>query len=109
LAYLKQPKSAEAYVDLVDQALTETQELRASFDYEMDEASQAPAFLEPLERALRDLRASMGDGSYYFENRDLPFMRLVHRYRSAIPFAELLATINRTHREGLDISGEEAE
>ena len=103
MGLISKPKTAEEYVKLVEQAVIEVSELRASLEYDMEEEGQRYAFLEPLEQEVRRLRASMADGSYQFENKDLPFMVIVNRFKSRIPFSDLLATINRTHREGLDI------
>ena len=104
MPYIDRPKSAEEYVELVESALDELNELTASYEFDVEDAGSAVAILEPLKEGLRKLRASMADGSYFFENKDLPFMVLVNRYHQAIPFTEVLATINKTHREGLDIS-----
>ena len=103
MSLIAKPKSADEYVKLVEQAVTELNELRASLEYDMEEEGARYAFVEPLEQEVRRLRASMADGSYQFENKDLPFMVIVNRFRSRIPFSDLLALINRTHREGLDI------
>ena len=107
MPYMKRPQTAEQYVEMVEQAIVEVQEMRASLEYDMEEEGYQDLFLVPLEEALTKLRKSMADGSYHFENKDLPFMELVRRYRSQLPIAELLATINRTHREGLDAEGED--
>lgn len=106
MAFSQKPKTAEEYVRLVEQAIVEVDELRASLEYDMEDAGSTLGFLEPLAESLRKLRASMADGSYYFENADLPFMAIANRNRRHIPFVDLLALINDTHRNGLDI-GEE--
>lgn len=103
MSLISKPKSAEEYVKLVEQAVIELSEFRASLEYDMEEEGARYAFLEPLEQEVVRLRASMADGSYRFENKDLPFMVIVNRFRSRIPFSDLLALINRTHREGLDV------
>lgn len=107
MPYMKRPQTAEQYVEMLEQAIVEVQEMRASLEYDMEGEGQLDAILAPLEEALNQLRQSMADGDYHFENKDLPFMDLVKRYRSKLPIAELLATINRTHREGLDAEGED--
>lgn len=107
MPYMKRPRTAEQYVEMVEQAIVEVQEMRASLEYDMEGEGGVDAILIPLEEALTQLRQSMADGDYHFENKDLPFMDLVRRYRSKLPIAELLATINRTHREGLDAYGED--
>lgn len=104
--YSVRPKTPEEYVRLVDQALIELDELRACFDYDMEAMGSPPAYLDPLEAGLKRLRASMADGSYVFENRDLPFMEVANKHKAQLPFSHLLAVINHTHRNGLDV-GEE--
>lgn len=99
------PKTAADYVHLVDQAIIEVEELKASYEFDVEDAGSDTGFLEPLEKELRRLRAAMGDGSYCFGNQDLPFMDIVNRYKSRIPFSALLAMINFTHRNGLDAEG----
>ncbi len=99
----RRPRTPEEYVRLVEQAIGEVHDLRAGLDYDIEEEGARYVFLEPLEKALTELRASMADGSYHFANEDLPYMKLVNRFRRSIPFAKLLARINETHRKGLDI------
>ena len=101
--YSVKPKTAEAYVRLVEQALIEIDELRACYEFDMDDAGGQLGYLEPLEQGLQELRNSMADGNYQFENRDLPFMEIANKYKSQLPFANLLAVINHTHRNGLAV------
>lgn len=103
--YEKRPKTAAEYVKLVELALAELEEMRACHEYDMGSDGDALGFLEPIEAHLRKMRAGMADGSYYFENEDLPFMALANRFRNQIPFMDALATINLTHRQGLAIDG----
>lgn len=98
-----QPKSAEAYVDLVNQAIIEVEELKASYEFDMEDAGAHFAYLNPLLEQLQTLRQQMADGSYYFDSSDLPFMEIANRYKSLIPFSSLLAMINHTHRHGLAV------
>ncbi len=101
---LGRPKTAEAYVELVDQALFEIEDLRAAAEYDMDSLGAATEFLEELERDVRALRASMADGSYLFGKEDLRFVNVVAKQDERIlPFKRLLLKINETHRNGLDI------
>ena len=101
--YSIRPKSAEEYVRLVEQAIIEVDELRACWEYETEEMGSQPQYLEPIERELRKLRASMADGSYEFGREDLPFMEVANKHKAQLPFANLLAVINHTHRNGLDV------
>lgn len=98
------PRTAEAYVELVDQALFEIEELRFSAEYDMDSLGEAMDFLDPLEAGIKKLRASMADGSYRFEDEDLSFMKYVEKHSIAVlPFQHLLRIINATHRKGLQV------
>lgn len=100
---IKRPKTAEAYVTLIDQALYEIEDLRMAAEYDMDSMGPMP-FLESLEAMVRDLRQSMRDGSYRFANEDLPFMNIVAKTAdNKLPFKFLLQMINETHRKGLNV------
>jgi len=101
---MPKPKTAEEYVDLVDQAIFELEELRMAAEYDMDAMGGVFEFLDELEALAHQLRASMADGSYHFANEDLPFMPIVNtRSEQVLPFKELLRVINETHRSGLDV------
>ena len=104
---LGRPKTAEQYVDLIDQALFEIEDLRAAAENDMDSMGAATDFLEELERDVRRLRESMADGSYRFGTEDLPFVRVVeHQDERILPFRVLLLKINETHIKGLQVEDE---
>jgi hypothetical protein len=97
-------KTAQEYVDLVDQVIFDLEELQASTAYDIDDIEGIPAYLDVLLKEVRELRVSMADGSYLFGREDLPFMRLVRRSNEkALPFIRLFYRINQTHKQGLDI------
>jgi hypothetical protein len=98
--------TAEEYVELVDQVIFDLEDLMASTAFDFDEIDNSPAYLGLLLKEVRELRASMADGSYLFGRNDLPFMRLVKRSNEkALPFIRLFYRINQTHKQGLDIPG----
>lgn len=104
---LGRPKTPEEYVDLVDQAVFEIEDLRLAAEYDMDSMGAATDFLQGLENDVRALRQSMADGSYTFGQENLRFMRVVEPQDERIlPFKQLLMKINETHIKGLD-AGEE--
>jgi hypothetical protein len=99
--------TAEEYVELVDQVIFDLEDLMASTAFDFDEIDNSPAYLGLLLKEVRELRASMADGSYLFGRNDLPFMRLVKRSNEKeLPFIRLFYRINQTHKQGLDISGD---
>ncbi|HFD78803.1 MAG TPA: general secretion pathway protein GspF [Gammaproteobacteria bacterium] len=105
---LGRPKTAEEYVDLVDQALFEIEELRLAAEYDMESMGAATEFLSDLQRDVQKLRDSMADGSYRFGKEDLPYVKVVeHQDERILPFKQLLLKINETHIEGLDVEGDE--
>lgn len=98
------PKTVEQYVELVDQAIFEVEEVRLAAEYDMDSMGGALDFIEDLEKGLQVLRQSMADGSYKFADQNLPFMGIVRSVNDMLlPIKSLLHTINETHRNGLDI------
>lgn len=97
-------RTAQEYVELVDQVIFDLEELIASTAYDVDEIDSTPAFLGLLLKEVRELRASMADGSYLFGRQDLPFMRLVKRSNEkTLPFIRMFYRINQTHKLGLDV------
>jgi hypothetical protein len=104
---LGRPKTPEEYVDLVDQALFEIEDLRLAAEYDTDSMGAATEFLEELEGDVRRLRESMADGSYQFGKENLPFVKVVEAQDERIlPFKMLLLKINETHINGLDVEGD---
>ncbi|MCK5382189.1 MAG: hypothetical protein KAJ65_00410 [Gammaproteobacteria bacterium] len=101
-----QPKTAEEYVRLVDQALDELGDILEAASYDFDEVESNLDFIEALKKELTEMRASMRDGSYQFGRNDLPLMRIVKkRTEKELPCIRLFYIINQTHRQGLDTSG----
>jgi hypothetical protein len=101
---LGRPKTPEQYVDLIDQAIFEIEDLRLAAEYDMDSMGAATEFLSELEQDVRQLRQSMADGSYRFGKENLPFVKVVENQDERIlPFKQLLLKINETHIKGLDV------
>lgn len=97
--------STREYVELVDQAIFDLNELLASMAYDIDDIADSPTDLEVLLKEVRELRQSMADGSYLFGREDLPFMRLVKKNsEKTLPFIRVFYRINRTHKQGLAIT-----
>lgn len=101
---LKQrPSTPEEYIDLVKQAVFEVEELRAAIEYDMEGMADSTGFIDELETHIKTVYKSFEDGTYEFEDKDLPFMGLVREHGTfTLPFRDLLKIINDTHRMGLD-------
>lgn len=101
---IKRPSTPEAYVDLVKQAMFEVEELRAAIEYDMEGMQDSVSFIDDLQRAVKGVYDSMVDGSYNFQDKDLPFMEIVRQHGVfSLPFRDLLNMINDTHRKGLEV------
>lgn len=103
---MKKAQNLNQLIDLVHEAVYETDELRACLEHDDEEASIYTPFLDDLDTMLRSLHESMTSGKYegVGQGGDLPFMPLFKRHERNIPFRELLRTINATHREGYEPS-----
>ena len=105
---IKRPRTPEAYIDFVKQAVFEVEDLRAAIEYDTDGMQESIGYIDELEKHIKSVYNSMADGSYEFQDKDLPFMEIVRQHGSfELPFRDLLNIINKTHRNGLDIDGED--
>lgn len=97
-------RSVEEYVDMVQQAVFEVEELCMAAEFDMESVGSTANFVDDLNQTLKQLLSSMTDGSYQFENKDLAFMPVVEKKNEkTLPFKFLLRRINETHRYGLEI------
>jgi len=98
----QRPATFDGYLDLVDQALFEIDELNRSAEFDEDSLGESLFFVADLEKCMQALHGSMKDGSYRHNDEDLPFMSLVESQDPwTLPFKHLLRVINVTHRNGL--------
>jgi len=98
-------RSTDEYVQLVEQAIDETFDLRQSIEYDEEYMAEARGMVDELEKILKDLYASMKDGTYEFATGDLDYVPLLAKHHhSVIPFNFLLKRINETHMKGLEIA-----
>ena len=99
-----QPKTIEGYLELVDQAIFEAEDLIRCAEEEdggiAEFAAQLPVYQE-LSQGLQSLRAEVAADTHTFgDKQDLPFIHLVQQWRSRIPFHVLLGALNTAHKEG---------
>lgn len=104
---LRRAKSAQEYIEWVKQAVFEVQDLRECLEYELEDMSKFPAFLDPLQESINGVYQAMTSGTYHFGREDLSFMGILSHYSGEIPFHTLLKQINETHRRGLEVGGED--
>lgn len=98
----KRASSMEQFIDLVQQAVDETNDLLAAAEYDYEDMGMVHEFVEPLMQDLKNLQAALRDGTHAFSDEDLPFMAIVEAQNdNALPFKFLLRMINNTHRLGL--------
>ncbi len=103
---LRRARSSDEYIEWVKQAVFEVDDLRDCFEFDLEDVSRFPAYLEPLDQSIKGLFKSMQGGRYQFGREDLSFMNIVHRYGDQIPFTPLLKQINETHRKGLEVESD---
>ncbi len=102
MSVIKRPATLEAFRDLVTQALFEVEELRLSIEYDEEFMEEALGFVEPLEKALRELQDDLNSGNYQFGGEALSYMPMIERQPNVLlPFKTLLRQINDTHIKGL--------
>ncbi len=99
-------RTPEEYVNLIEQVIDELQDIKEVTGYAFDDDQGNLSFVDVLMKDMRELRASMADGTYQFGRNDLPYMRVVKKLTDMqLPCIRLLYMINQTHREGLDLQG----
>jgi hypothetical protein len=99
---MKAPKTYDEYVDLVHQAVYEVDEMRASIDYDPENAERWSGMLDQLDGVLRKLYDDMISDKYEFPtDKDLMYMQHLNRWGKEIPFKQLLVVINQAHKNGL--------
>lgn len=102
---MHRPGTEKEYIDLVQQAVFEVEELRVAMEYDPEGMVKVQAFIDNLETQIKPVYQQMQAGTYAFKNEDLPYMSLIDCVDDRIlPFKFLLRMINETHRKGLDVS-----
>ncbi len=95
-------RTMDEYRGLIDEALMELSELRASIEYDEEFMGGGFAFIDDLEHGVKQLKVSIEEGAYTFGKNRLGFMTIVQNANSALlPFKFLFTRINETHEKGL--------
>jgi len=99
------PKNVDDYVELINQALFEIEDLIMCADDEGDgdtEFSTMMPDLRVIEAGLKALHAEILGGDYVIgRGEDLPFMPVVQKVRKRLPIVVLIDAINNAHKKGL--------
>lgn len=99
-------RSYDEYKAIVDDALYEIGEVRASADFDGDYMTDTLNISELLEPELIALYKSLQEGSYEHSPESFSFMTNMHHIpQEILPFKPLLIRINETHTKGLEESG----
>lgn len=99
---MRPPQSVAEFLDLVDQAIFEMDELAICANEDLDdETADLVQPFRSISGGLRQLHEQVGRGNHQFaDGGDLPFMPLVRKYRHVIPIYRLLDLLNQAHRQG---------
>ncbi|MHB8729981.1 MAG: hypothetical protein ACYC9K_13275 [Sulfuricaulis sp.] len=99
------PRTQDEYLDLVDQAIFEVEDVLMCAEDEDDPEDSAfsdilPVF-ERLSQELKKLHADVLQGKQVIgRGEDLPFMPLVTQWKERIPSHDLLLSLNHVHKSG---------
>lgn len=106
---MKRARTVDEYVALVKDALYETQDMRASIEYDEEGMGGGSKIITELEEILDELYKSMQAGDYCWRTGDLKYMNLIRDLDAGVvPFHSLLIRINDTHKNGLEPDEEES-
>jgi hypothetical protein len=98
----QRPSSLEGFLELVNSALFDIEELRHSAEYDLEDFEALPGYILSLEQQLGAVRRHIESGDYPFADQDLPFMAIVNNQPDhSLPIKHVLRLINETHRKGL--------
>src|SRR3989338_5229679 len=97
------PRAQDEFLDLVDQAIYEIDEIVMCAADEGDPEDYQYSALLPLFEQLRHqlgtLHAAVTEGRHAFgDGSELAFMPLVRKWRDHIPFHDVLEALNQSHK-----------
>ncbi|WP_297390344.1 hypothetical protein [Acidiferrobacter sp.] len=97
------PVNQEEFLDLLDQAIFETRDMLSVIESEGEdfELGENAGVFEALERILVALHAEICAGRHTFGGSPLAYAELLARFRSRIPFADILEVLNTAQKGGL--------
>ncbi len=97
------PANQEDFLDLLDQAIFETRDMLSAIESEGEdcELGEYVGVFEALEQILVGLHGEICAGRHVFDGAPLPYTDLLTRFRTRIPFADILETLNQVQKGGL--------
>ncbi|HUW97457.1 MAG TPA: hypothetical protein VMV40_01255 [Acidiferrobacter sp.] len=96
------PTNKDEFLDLLDQAIFETRDMLSVIESEGEECElgdHVEIFLA-LEQMLAALHADVQNGRHAFDGKALSYAALLARFRSRIPFADILDTLSLVQKGG---------
>jgi hypothetical protein len=101
-----EPQTPDDYLDLIDQAVYEVEDLMAAAEYEElsqeDDLSAMRPVLQLLLTELKKLHAAVQSGVQPLgSGQDLPFMTLVRQWKTRLPVGGLFEAVNEVQKKGL--------
>ncbi len=100
---MRRPKTRQEYIELVEQALFEVDDLRAAAEWDDDEENALLSLASTLASHLIHLREQLVNHTDRSGNgEELPLLAVARHHAQQIPFKGLLDTISQTYRLGLD-------
>ncbi|AWP23355.1 hypothetical protein C4901_08420 [Acidiferrobacter sp. SPIII_3] len=96
------PVNQEEFLDLLDQAIFETRDMLSMIESEGEdfELGENAGVFEVLERMLVALHTEICAGHHAFGGSALAYTDLLARFRSRIPFADVLEMLNTVQKDG---------
>lgn len=105
---MHRPKNTDEFLDLLDQAIFEVEDLvtAAGEEGEEDELGRYLPVYQQLLAELQALHAAIDGGRHQFaDGSDLKVFTLAARWKARLPVYALIETVNAAHRRGLPSHG----
>jgi len=95
-------RDKQEFIDLINQALDEVEDLRAAIEYDEEFMGNAAMIVEPISSGLGKLLAAVKSGEYLMGQGDwLDFLNALRNTdHQVVPFWPLLKLILETHQRG---------
>jgi len=100
---MRRPGTIAEYINLIEQAIFELEELRACDQWNHEDDEGELDFIDNLQNKLHILSEQLKTDQNFSPGNNLPWMNLVRANIRHIPFANLFDLINQTYRLGLEL------